>query len=87
MKRHLTIFKSLLFLFALTAIAIGLVLVPRSTAKSNPHGRRTNPVAQVKGEKGTIVAQPKEYDPTVRRTQVTFLKLAELNSAREKPSP
>jgi hypothetical protein len=65
MKRHLTIFKSSLYLFALSAIAIGLVLVPRSTAKSNPHGRRTNSVAQVQGEKGTIVAQLKEYDPTV----------------------
>src|ERR1700682_780169 len=66
MKSPLTGFKSVIFLFALTVITIGLIFAPRSTAKSDPHGGRTNsPRARVQDEKGTIVAQLKEYDPTL----------------------
>jgi hypothetical protein len=64
MKPHPIIFKSFLLSFALTAVAIGLVLVPGSNAKSDPHGRRTNSLLQVQDEKGTIIAQLK-YDPAV----------------------
>jgi hypothetical protein len=66
MKSQANIIKALLWATVLTTITISLTLAPRSTAKSDPHGGRANsPTAQVQDEKGTIVAQLKEYDPTV----------------------
>src|SRR5216684_7418324 len=66
MRRHLPMFKSLLLAFALTAIAIGLALAPRSAAKSDrPATQSDSPISQVQDEKGTIVAKLKDYDPKV----------------------
>jgi hypothetical protein len=63
MKFPLTIFKSLLIAFGLTAIAIGLTMAPRSAAKSDsPAARSDSSLPQDQDEKGTIVAALKGYD-------------------------
>jgi hypothetical protein len=64
MKSYLS--RSLLFLFALTAITVGLMLVPRSAAKSDrPDTRSNSPAPRAQDDKGEIIARLKDYDPKV----------------------